>query len=89
MKWELCGFELQSELLLKAKFSWHTVRQEYLISKSSQAVNLEASSKPEFVFHWSLYGSKRLGQCPLTGYRQYRAIAGKKKKAGKLTHPFQ
>jgi len=59
MECELRGFQLQSELLLKVQFSWHNVKQEYLISKSSQAVNLEASSKPEFVFHWSLFGNKR------------------------------
>lgn len=50
LEWKLCGLELRSEILLEGHLSWLDVKKEYLISKSSQAVNLEVSSKPEFAF---------------------------------------
>lgn len=73
MEWKLCGLKLWSEILLEVRFSWLHVKKEYLMSKSSQAVNLEVSSKPEFAFCWSrcsrelvLGGHKlqKLGSCP-------------------------
>lgn len=60
MEWKLCGLKLWSEILLEVHFSWLNIKKEYLISKSSQAVNLEVSSKPEFVFCWSHCGRELL-----------------------------